>query len=238
MDGAADGMAPRLSVVVLAYNEELTLEGVVLGTVEACQSIAGGFEVIVIDDASTDGTAALGEGLADRLTPVRYLRHRGNQGSGMAIRSGIAAARGEHIIYVPGDGQFDVGEIGRFLDAARHADIVIGARAARSDYTRFRLVSSRVFLLLVRALFGTRVEDVNWVHLWHRRVFEQFAVRSRGVFLLEEILVRADRHGMRLVELDSAYRPRQGGQATGGHPRTILRTLREMACLRVELWVR
>lgn len=228
----------RLTVAVLAYNEEGTLEGIVRQVVTVCGRLHIGYEVIVIDDGSTDGTAAIAGALAAELPQVRHLRHVRNQGSGMAIRSGIAAARGECIIYVPADGQFDVGEIGHFLQAAEHADIVVGARESRSDYTLFRLASSRTFLALVKLLFGTDVRDVNWVHLWHRRVFERVSVRSRGVFLLEEILVRGERQSLTVAEVDSAYRPRAGGAATGGNPWTILRTIKEMAILRAELWIR
>jgi len=227
-----------LTVSVLAYNEERTLEGIVRQVVAVCDDLDVGYEVVVIDDGSTDATPAIAGALAEELPQVRHLRHLRNQGSGMAIRSGIAAARGECIIYVPADGQFDVGEIGRFLEAAEHADIVVGARESRSDYTPFRLASSRTFLVLVRLLFGTDVQDVNWVHLWHRRVFERISVRSRGVFLLEEILVRGERRGLTVAEVDSAYRPRAGGAATGGNPRTILKTVKEMAMLRAELWIR
>ena len=227
-----------LSIVVLAYNEELTLADVVERCVQVGDDLDIRYEVIVVDDGSTDRTEAIAAQLADDHRQVRHVRHAVNQGSGMAIRSGIAASRGERIIYVPADGQFDVGEIGRFLEAAQHADVVLGARESRSDYTWFRLLSSRTFLVLVRVLFGTDVQDVNWVHLWHRRVFERCRVRSEGVFLLEEILVRGERAGLTVAEVDSAYRPREGGQATGGNPRTILKTLGEMALLRAELWMR
>ncbi len=227
-----------LSIVVIAYNEQQTLAQVVEQCLAVGDRLAIRFEVVVVDDASTDGTAALAAGLAEAHRQVRHVRHAFNQGSGMAIRSGIAASRGERIIYVPADGQFDVSEVARFFAAAQTADVVVGARESRSDYTWFRLLSSRTFLVLVRALFGTDVQDVNWVHLWHRRVFDHCRVRSKGVFLLEEILVRGERAGLTVAEVDSAYRPREGGQATGGNPRTILRTLGEMALLRGELWVR
>ena len=227
-----------LSIIVLAYNEEKTLAPVVERSVEVGEGLGIRFEVIVIDDASTDATATIGPQLAERHARVRYLRHRNNQGSGMAIRSGIAASRGERIIYVPADGQFDVAEIDRFYEAAQGADIVVGARESRSDYTWFRLASSQTFLLMVKALFGTDVQDVNWVHLWHRRVFESCHVRSEGVFLLEEILVRASREGLTVAEVDSAYRPRAGGEASGGSVRTICKTIGEMAVLRAELWIR
>lgn len=226
-----------LSVVVIAYNEEATLLGEVERSIATVDAMGIDYEILIVDDASTDRTRTIADELSRTHPRVRHVRHRANRGSGMAIRSGIAASRGERIIYVPADGQFDVAEIRTFYEAAQRADIVIGARESRSDYTLFRLASSRTFLVMVRALFGTDVQDVNWVHLWHRRVFDHCRVRSEGVFLLEEILVRAEREGFTVAEVDSAYRPRAGGQATGGNPRTIIKTLAEMAHLRAELWL-
>ena len=226
-----------LSVVVLAYNEEDTIEDCVDRVVNVCNELGVPYEVVIVEDGSTDRTLEVAQDLCRKVPEVRCVRHPVNCGSGRAIRSGVEASRGERIIYVPADGQFDVKEIGRFLHAAELADIVIGARLSRHDYTGFRLLSSGVFLAMVRILFGTTFRDVNWVHLWHRRVFEGIDVRSEGVFLLEEIIVRAARNGCSFVEIESVYQPRQGGQATGGNIRTILKTLKEMAAVRVEMWV-
>lgn len=226
-----------LSVVVLAYNEEDTIEDCVARVVDVCDDLAITYEVVIVEDGSTDRTLEVASELCKEVPQVRCVRHPVNCGSGRAIRSGVEASRGEHIIYVPADGQFDVREIGRFLHAAELADIVIGARLSRHDYTNFRLLSSGVFLAMVRVLFGTTFRDVNWVHLWHRRVFEGINVRCEGVFLLEEIIVRAARKGFSFVEIESVYQPRQGGEATGGNPRTIFKTLKEMAAVRVEMWI-
>ena len=226
-----------LSVVVLAYNEETTIEDCIARVVAVCEDLKIAYEVVIVEDGSTDRTPQITQRLCADNPRVRCVHHPVNCGSGRAIRSGVEASRGERIIYVPADGQFDFLEIGRFLHAAELADIVIGARLSRHDYTSFRLLSSGVFLALVRLLFGTTFRDVNWVHLWHRRVFENISVRSEGVFLLEEIIVRAARKGCSFVEIESVYQPRQGGEATGGNPRTILKTLKEMAAVRIEMWV-
>lgn len=227
----------ELSVVVLAYNEEASLEATVHRILDVMKGLEVTYEVVIVEDGSTDSTRQIAESLAEQHDTVRVVFHDHNQGSGMAIRSGVENSRGEKIIYVPADGQFNVAEIKRFLIASELADIVIGARLERSDYTVFRLLSSRVFLLLVRTLFGTTFRDVNWVHLWHRRVFEECYLRSTGVFLLEEIIVRATRKRFSFVEIESDYRPRQGGQATGGNPVTIAKTIRDMLNLRLELWL-
>jgi glycosyltransferase involved in cell wall biosynthesis len=165
-------MEPKkeLSIIVLAYNEEQSLELTVRRCVEVADELGIDYEVVIVEDGSTDRTKQIARELSKQFKRVRGVFHPKNQGSGMAIRSGVAASEGERMIYVPADGQFDVSELGRFLKAAELADIVIGARLSRSDYTWFRMLSSRTFLQLIRILFGTTFRDVNWVHLWHRRV--------------------------------------------------------------------
>lgn len=225
-----------LSVVVLAYNEQENLEDVVQRVMDVGEGAEWTYEVVIVDDCSTDRTPQLADELVALHPTVRCVHHAENMGSGGAIKSGVDAAWGERIIYVPADGQFDVRELLRFMKAAELADIVIGARLERSDYTAFRMLSSRTFLWMVRILFGTTFRDVNWVHLWHRKVFEDCRPKSEGVFLLEEIIVRATRNKFSFVEIESKYRPRQGGKATGDNPLVILRTVKDMLATRWELW--
>ena len=106
---------------------------------------------------------------------------------------------------------------------------MIGARIDRADYTWFRLLSSRVYIQLTNVVFGEKFQDVNWVHLWRRSLFLEIRPTSRGVYFLDEMLVRASRTGKRIVEIDSRYLPRKAGQATGGSISTILYTIYEMA---------
>ena len=224
-----------LTVVVPAFDEAGNLPVVV----EEIARVAGGslaeWEIVVVDDASTDATPAEADALASRIPGVRVVHHAVNQGSGGAILTGIANARCELVMYVPADGQFHIREIADYVAAAAQADIVIGARIARSDYSWFRRLSSEVFIRLVNALFDQSFRDVNWVHLWRRSVFERVAPRSRGVFMLEEVLVRARRAGFSVREIDSMYVPRRSGQAKGGNPRTILRTIWDMGRFWLEL---
>lgn len=229
------GEGERLTVVVPAYNEAGSLEAVVGQIASLAPADPGEDEIVVVDDGSDDGTGELAERLSKTLPRVRVVRHERNLGSGAAILTGIAHARGELVMYVPADGQFHLPEIGAFRDAIRGADIVIGARMRRSDYSWFRRLSSRVFIVLVNALFRQSFRDVNWVHMWRRRIFESVQPRSRGVFLLEEILVRAARRGCVVREIDSFYIPRRSGKAKGSHPATILKTIYEMAAFWLEL---
>lgn len=225
-----DGCVTELSIVIPAYDEAATLAAITDEVRDAAAAQRIDHEVLIVDDGSTDGTFGVAATRAADDPSVRVVRHEANRGSGAAIRSGVAAARGTFVIYVPADGQFDTAELGRYLAAGRSgADVVIGARRDRHDYTAFRRGSSRVYLSLINGLFGLGHRDVNWVHLWRREPFVRHAPRSSGVFLLAELLVLTRRAGGTVVEVDSAYRPRRGGRATGARPSTIVRTLVELA---------
>ncbi|MBZ0253205.1 MAG: glycosyltransferase family 2 protein [Candidatus Methylomirabilis sp.] len=217
-----------LTIVIPAYNEEGSLRAVAEEVRALAAKALESFEIVIVDDGSRDGTRRVADALAREHPQVRVLAHARNSGSGVAIKTGVAAARYDKVMYIPADGQFRVSEIGAYLKAADRGDIVIGARLSRSDYSPFRLLSSKVFIVLVNFLFDQRFRDVNWVHLWRREIFERVRPISDGVFLLEEILVRARAAGYRVVEIDSVYQPRRGGAAKGSKLSTIARTLVEM----------
>ena len=226
--------APEIdvSVVVPCYDEEVTIWDMLTDLVAVLRASDLSWEVLVVDDGSRDRSARLVEDFRASEQQVRLVRHRINEGSGQAIWTGIQHAVGEFVIYAPADGQFNLGEIPSFVERARQgADIVISHRLSRDDYTLYRRASSAVFLGLCNTLFRHDFKDVNWVHLWRREIFEEFEVRSRGVFFLEEILVRALDAGKAVAEVPSEYHPRKGGQAKGGRPSVILKTIGEMLAL-------
>jgi len=230
-----DPQTPLVTVVVPCFNEEETLEPTLDELCGVLRDAPFSWEVLVVDDGSRDRSAAITRDYGEREPGVRLLSHRINQGSGQAIWTGIQAGRGRYVIYVPADGQFDHGEIPMYVAAAEEgADIVIGHRLSRDDYTLYRRASSFVFLQLCNRLFDHQFQDVNWVHLWRRDIFDRLEPKSRGVFFLEEILVRARADGARVVEVPSVYRPRAGGQAKGGRPSVIAKTIAEMLALWVE----
>jgi glycosyltransferase involved in cell wall biosynthesis len=223
--------ACELTVVVPAFNEEVCLARIVGEIESAVDRQQLDAEILIVDDGSVDATPRIAAQLAAASARIRWVQHPQNRGSGQAIRTGLMAARGCFVIYVPADGQFHLAELSAYLEPARAgADVVVGARLERSDYTAFRLLSSRVYILLTNLLFAERFRDVNWVHLWRRELFAELEVRATGVYFLDEVLVRARRAGKRIVEIDSRYLPRQGGKAKGSRISTILFTIYEMLC--------
>jgi glycosyltransferase involved in cell wall biosynthesis len=228
----------QLSIIVPVYNEEKNLRQVVSEIETNAREILDAYEIIIVNDGSTDNTDSIIEELCarpEKCANIKISGHENNMGSGMAIRTGIKQARYDWVTYIPADGQFDSSEIKKFLEASKGVDIVIGTRLERSDYSMFRRLSSFVFITLVNKLFNTKFKDVNWVHMWKRKIFDNMTIISSGVFFLEEILTRSLISGYKIKEIDSAYRPRLQGKAKGSQPGTIFKTLKEMIVFWIEL---
>ncbi|MDR7532762.1 MAG: glycosyltransferase family 2 protein [Armatimonadota bacterium] len=219
-----------LSVVLPAFNEAGNLEATVRELAPEVAAAAADVEIVVVDDGSTDATAAVAERLAAEL-PVRVLRHDRNRGYGAALRTGFGAARHPWILLLDADGQFLPAELDRFLPLAREADLVIGYRVRRAD-PRHRGSLAAVWRWLMRALLDVQVRDVDCAFkLMRTAVVQALALESAGAFISAELLGKARRYGARIAEVPVSHRPRRHGRQTGGSLRVLLRAFYELARL-------
>jgi glycosyltransferase involved in cell wall biosynthesis len=130
---------PTLTVLVPAYNEEAGLGRSVELILAKLAELGVSAEVLIVDDGSRDRTPAIADELAARHSQVRAFHHPANRGIGGGFVTGAAQARGEWLILIPADLALDLDELRKYLDAARRADVVVGARSDRRDYSAFRL---------------------------------------------------------------------------------------------------
>ncbi len=228
-------MKPALSAFFPAYNEEGNISETVRQALEVLSAYADPFEVIVVDDGSTDRTAEVVQDLMAEDPRVRLVRHGRNRGYGAALRTGFAAARYEWVFFSDADLQFDLRDLERLLPHMAHADLIVGYRLRRRDPLHRRLIG-RVWNWLVRWGFGVRVRDVDCAFkLLRRELVQRLPLRSDGAFLSTELLCRAAAAGARIVEVGIPHYPRRWGKQGGASPRVILRALGEMWQLRREL---
>jgi glycosyltransferase involved in cell wall biosynthesis len=232
-----------LSIFFPAWNEEDGLARTVAAAIEAGERLCGTgeigrFEVVVVDDASTDGTAAIADGLAAADERVRVVHHPVNRGLGGAIRTGLATCTGELVLYTDADLPFDLSELDKAARVARvyDADLVALYRLDRTGEGPRRFVYSYLYNHLVRALFGLRVRDVNFAgKLIRRRVLDNVELCSEGSFIDVELLVRSQRLGFTTMQFGVDYFPRTRGVSTLSSWPVIGRIVREMLALRNEL---
>ena len=223
-----------LSLILPAHDEEANLEPVVRAALAALPGACRQFEIVVVDDGSRDATPAIADRLAAEDARVRVVHHPRNRGYGAALRSGFAAARGDRIMFMDADRQFDVREVTKLTPFADRFDIVAGYRIRRSDPRR-RVLLGAAFNLLVKILFGVRVRDIDCgFKLFRADLLRSLDLRSFGALINTEILALARRAGATLAEVGVPHYPRPAGEQSGASPRVVLRALGET----LRLWWR
>jgi glycosyltransferase involved in cell wall biosynthesis len=226
MDGA---LSKPLSIVLPAYNEEANVETAVSRSLEVGARHSADFEVIVVDDGSRDRTATIVQGLAASDPRVRLVQHEENRGYGGALKSGFLAATKDLVFFTDADNQFDLNEIGNFLDLINNVDVVAGYRIRRCD-PLFRRVNAKAWNYLVRALFYVPVRDIDCAFkLFRREVFDGLELNSVGAMVNTELMVKLGRSGYRVVEIGVNHFPRTAGSPQGASLRVIARAFIELS---------
>lgn len=226
-----DTTPPLFSIVIPVYNEADNIEPMVREIAAAFAGRPESYEVIFVDDASSDGSVALIERLAQDYPAVRCLRHKRNFGQSAAVGSGFHGARGEWIGTLDGDGQNDPADLPKMLDAARRlgVDCVTGVRAKRQD-SALRLFSSRVANRFRDWMTGDRVTD----SACGARVLKRACVAELPVFnglhRFMPTLLRAK--GFTVAEMDVNHRPRLAGVSKYGVHNRLWRGLRDCVGVR------
>ena len=221
--------AKSLSVILPAYNEQDNVATVVQRGLEVLPRLADEFEIIVVDDGSSDATAAVARAISDQESPnVRLVTHEVNRGYGAALRTGFKTARYELVFYTDSDNQFDLSELEYFLPLASDHDMVIGFRVYRYD-TVVRSMLSWGYNRLVRVLFRVRVRDVDCAYkLFRREVLEKIDIECENFFVDTELVAKARKWNFRIAEKGVRHYPRMAGETTV-QASDIPRTLRAVA---------
>ncbi|MBC7236835.1 MAG: glycosyltransferase family 2 protein [Chloroflexi bacterium] len=226
-----------LTVSMPAYNEAENIRAMIDLVREKAGPLVDELEIVVVNDGSKDDTAAIVEAISRQDPRVRLINHAVNLGYGAAVRDAVWAAGKELILLTDSDLQFDLAELGRFLQRIDGADMVIGYRYARSDPWHRRLFGHG-WSWLVNLLFGYTARDVDCAFkLFKRRVIETIHVESGGAMFSAEFLVRAKRAGFKIVEEPVSHHPRRAGSQTGARPDVILRAFRELLKMRWRMWM-
>ena len=217
---------PRgLTVFFPAYNDSGTIASMVIAAVRTAGRLTPDFEVLVINDGSSDATAEVADELARLYPQVRIIHHEHNRGYGGALRSGFSAAAKEFIFYTDGDAQYDPREMAALWERMDDGvDLVNGYKISRSDPLH-RILIGRIYHHTVKALFGLRVRDVDCdFRLLRRSIFDRISLeKSSGVICLEMMKKITDA-GFRIVEVPVHHYHRAYGKSQFFNFRRIFRT--------------
>ena len=225
---------PSLSVVFPMYNEEAYVRRAVEAVREALDAEVPDYEIVIVDDASTDSTLALARALAAEDPRVRVVHNEVNRRLGGALKAGYAAATKDLVFYTDADLPIDLRQVPRavrLLDY-QQADVLAAYRFDRTSEGLLRALYTFCYNHLVRTLFGLRVRDVNFAFkLFRRSVLQRFTLESEGSFIDAEFLLRARKAGCPIIQIGLDYFPRTRGTSTLASLGVILQILKDLARL-------
>lgn len=205
-------MACSLSIVVPSHNESDNLKQLVPRLVETLSLFRDSYEIIVVDNASTDDTQNALRTLCERFPRVRAV-YEPEKGFGSAILRGLRECRGEIMGYIHADNQMSPDAILRIYHTLKQdtLDLCKATRINRHDgMTRF--IITKVYNLLFRLMFAVTLRDINGSpKLFTRKFFERAKIESRDWFIDPEIIIKAKRMGAKIGEVEISTFPRKAG---------------------------
>jgi glycosyltransferase involved in cell wall biosynthesis len=239
MDAQRSPGPPGLTVFFPALNDSGTIASMVIRAVQAASALTPDYEVIVVNDGSTDATAAIADELAERYPHVRVVHHPANRGYGGALQTGFRTATKELIFYTDGDAQYDPAELADlWASLTPEAHLVNGYKINRSDPLH-RIVIGRVYHHFVSILFGLKVRDVDCdFRLMRRSIFDTIQLEKTSGVICLEMMKKIHDAGFHIVEVPVHHYHRAFGRSQFFNFRRIFRTGVDVMRLWVALVVR
>jgi glycosyltransferase involved in cell wall biosynthesis len=233
----------KLSVFFPMWNEEAYIDRAMEAATTECRDLVArneilDYELIIVDDASTDHTAKLADEMAAADPHVKVVHHPVNRKLGGAMKTGFSTATGDLVLYSDADLPFDMTEVARAIHLLRYyeADIVSAFRFDRTGEGSVRTIYTFFYNFLIRRLFGVRMRDINFAFkLCRTSIFEHISLCSEGSFIDAELIIRAKKLGFNVIQFGVDYFPRTRGESTLARGSVIRKIVTEMLQLRREL---
>jgi glycosyltransferase involved in cell wall biosynthesis len=229
-------MGTKVSLVALFYNEECSVESVIREGWDVLRSLGVPFEIVAVQNGSTDRTPEILDGLVKEIPELRILKIPVNLGAGYGAVRGWYEAKAEYVIGVAGDGQVDLQSIPRMFElmCVTGADLAYGRRTNRPDGP-VRAAISWTYQIIMRMLFGIRSKDMNGApKIVSTPALQAMRIQSADQFLECEMMLKAQRMGLRICSVDVLFHERRGGSSSVGW-RDCLDYVRHLFLIRLGL---
>ncbi|GIW61524.1 MAG: hypothetical protein KatS3mg089_0376 [Patescibacteria group bacterium] len=219
---------PELSIFFPFWNEEKNIEQVVTNAIAIAPRIAKKWEIIIVDDGSSDRTWEKSREIESQYSNIRIVHHHVNRGYGAALKSGFEHSQYNYIVFTDGDLQFDFSEVTKFIEVIADADIVIGYRKKRQD-NLIRNILMTLLKIWDFIFFRFYFKDIDCgFKMFRREAIEALMpLRSEGAMITTEILAKAKAKKMKIKQVGVSHFPRKHGQSSGGNIPVIIRAVLE-----------
>lgn len=221
-----------LSIFFPFWNEEKNVKKVLENAIPTAKRVAKNWEILIVDDGSSDNTPAIARELASKNKKIRVITNFPNRGYGGALKEGFANSRYDTVVFTDGDGQFDFSEVDRFIEKIKHSDIVIGFRQKRKDNV-VRHILMNLLKIWDYIFFGFRFKDIDCgFKMFKKTALEEIMpLRSEGAMITTEILAKAKKKNLRISQVPVSHYRREFGQQSGANFFVISRAVLESLIL-------
>lgn len=229
---------PELSIFFPFWNEEQNIEEVVTKALNVVPNIATKWEIILVDDGSSDKTLAIAKNLASKNDTLKVVALHPNRGYGAALKAGFENSSYKYIVFTDGDLQFDFSEITKLIEKIDNADIVIGYRKKRRDRNLLkRLLLMSILKIADFIMFGISFKDIDCgFKMFKRSALDEIGpLRSEGAMITTELLVKAVRKKLKIIQVGVEHYPREHGVQTGANIPVVVRAVLESLTLWLDI---
>lgn len=235
-----------VSLLAWGYNEEQLIAGFLGRAIELLNHTVEDWEIVFVNDGSTDRTGAIADDTARREPRLRVVHNERNLNVGRSARRAIGYATKDYMMWQTVDWSYDIDKLRIYLELTKHFDVVLGVRPypirllsyipvirsifrirTRSDNLLRALVSLGNYYAL-RILYGPGFHDFQNVQIYPLKTVRTFELAGRSSFLAPEIVFRCYQAGMAFIEVPIAFLPRKVGKAKGIRPRALARSLADI----------
>lgn len=215
-----------VSIITPVFNEEDIIANTLIKNIELLRSKNIDYEIIVVEDGSTDNSLRILRNLAKKY-PFKIVCHNENKGLGAAIKSGVKHAKNDYLLCIPTDNPLNNELFSSFEENFGKADLLISYRRKRIGYTRLMNINSVVYHYIISKVFKLKLKDYNWIHAYHQRVFseEKVDIEYNSIFMLAEVIIKARKNQYTFIEFPVNQQLRTTGTPSAAKLSTATKAL-------------
>lgn len=217
-----------LSMVVPAFNEEELVEEFLEKSVRDLAAVSDDWEIVLVDDGSTDRTLELAQKFAESHPQVQIVHLEKNLGNGANVEVGFRHATKDVVFNNTVDAFFNTEDLKWILPYLERYDSLSGCRTDLSANNMYQKILTLGNLTLIRTLFPVKLKAYQTVQFHRRELFDQIRIEGRSSFVSPELLIKAHYLGYSIGEVEVVFHPRLKGTAKGGGLKHVLRTMRDV----------
>ncbi len=215
----------RISIIIFCYNERDSISKVVTDTLLYLKKISKDYEIILVDDGSTDGTKEICSEIEKNVRFVRLISHEKNLGIGMALKNGYRNVSKDYVCAVPGDGQFDLKEL--LLIKPFEDNMYYSFYRKKTNYTIYRKSLTWLNRIFNQHFLAIYLRDVNWIKVYKKSHLSLTKPELSSSLIESEICAKLHKCKILPIEIPSNYLSRENGLAKGGNWNTLRKAMLE-----------